>query len=85
MEDFKKQADNLVEEYYQLLIDTLEVNSAYFYCKQCALISINREIKLLEKLNEKLENLDNMNLTVFSIVDYNLEDLQKIKDELLKM
>jgi hypothetical protein len=37
----KAKADELIEKYYQMLKDTLEVNSAFYYCKQCALIAVD--------------------------------------------
>jgi len=42
----KEKADKLIEGYYQLLKDKLDVNDAYYYCKQCALMLID------EVLNE---------------------------------
>lgn len=42
----EETADKLIEKYYQLLIDTLEVNTAYHYCKQCALIAVEEILNL---------------------------------------
>lgn len=52
----KEKAEELIEDVYQLLKDTLEVNSAYTYCKHVA-GRICDEFISEHKTNGRLESL----------------------------
>jgi hypothetical protein len=41
----KEKAWYLIEKYYQSIKDTLEVNTAFYYSKKCALIAVEEIIK----------------------------------------
>lgn len=53
----KAKADELIEKYYQMLKDTLEVNSAFYYCKQCAIIAVYEILNVLNSAPIKNESM----------------------------
>lgn len=41
----KEKATQLIESYYQKIIELVEVNNAFYYSQQCALIAVDEIIK----------------------------------------
>lgn len=70
-----QEAERRVQEYYENDL----LNLTWFLSKQCALISINREIQLLEEIRGYISDYGNRYLLI------ELNDLNQIKEELLKM
>ena len=69
-EQARQEAERRVEEFSDLVLIRQE------YDIKCALISINREIELLEEIQRQYDN---------GYFEQKLNDLNQIKDELLKM
>lgn len=78
-EQARQEAVKLIElfEFYNIADDTF---TSLKIKKQCALISINREIELLDEVRKRV-------FTTYDkeYLDNKLQDLNQIKDELLKM
>jgi hypothetical protein len=71
-EQARQEADRRVEEFIRFTPFEFE----YEYAVRCAIISINREIELLDDIN-------NVEQSMYIYRKWN--DLNQIKDELLKM
>jgi hypothetical protein len=72
-EQARQEAERMVKQHIGFLF--------YHQAVQCALISINREIELLEEVVTKLRHFGFTQAYFKS----KLQDLNQIKDELLKM
>jgi hypothetical protein len=73
-EQARQEAERRVDEFYIQKISTNKFRREESI--SCALISINREIELLEEVHK---------IDVIPYVIHKLNDLNQIKDELLKM
>lgn len=64
----KEKANELIENSYQIIIDLVDVNNAFYYSKQCALITVDEIIELenfsvegreyWKQVKQEIENYD---------------------------
>jgi hypothetical protein len=80
-EQARQEAEKRVDEYLDIENKYKELTD-YTQAKQCALISINREIELLEEL---FMSISSEQFNFEDVIKSKLQDLNQIKDELLKM
>jgi hypothetical protein len=76
-EQARQEAERRILEYspYALIMYDFDI--------KCALISINREIELYQKMEKDLSK--NIGVSESNYIYFKLQDLNQIKDELLKM
>ena len=78
-EQARQEAERRVDEFIQLYPHPIEDYQDRDKAIQCALISINREIELLSIIKWKIAYSEK------ECIDDKLNDLNQIKEELLKM
>ncbi len=67
----KEKATEIIEKHYQKIIDIVDVNNAFHYSKECALVTIDEILEALNLINEKYNK-------------FSLEFYEKVKNDILE-
>lgn len=93
----KEYAEKLIDEFYKIISLDMPKNppeeqmiSHFLYpeymeqAKQCALKNIRETIKSIEALENTINKLDNVNLSIFSAISYQIEYWEDVEKEIKK-